>query len=77
MYEVRTNTWCDGWVNAWSVGDRDEDMVPQTFETIEEAQKEINEHVDDVNYGRRLEGLEEDETDEGLGIFDCDTGEPV
>jgi hypothetical protein len=42
-YEVQTYTLCDGWINTWT-----EDDQPMTFDTLEDAQKELQEHLDDL-----------------------------
>ena len=42
-YEVLTYTLCDGYINCWSV-----DGEPQTFDSIEAAQAEIDELFDDI-----------------------------
>lgn len=43
-FEVQTNTICDGWVNTWMIDDE-----PQTFATIELAQAEIDETIEDMD----------------------------
>jgi hypothetical protein len=39
-YEVQTYTLCEGWVNCWTT-----DGKPTTFETAQEAQAEIDNHI--------------------------------
>ena len=36
-YIVETNTFCNGWVNAWS----DYDTIPVVFDTLQEAKNEL------------------------------------
>lgn len=50
MYEVHTYTLCDGWVNCWSTIDENHKEEPTTFETIKEAQTEIDELMQDIKY---------------------------
>ena len=73
-YAVMTDTLFQGWVNCWQ-----EDDKPLTFETIEEAQAEINEYIADVveaiNDGD-MEG-DIDCVGEDLRIMDISTGEFV
>ena len=48
LYEVQTLTASDGWLNTWSVLDENDTSVPQTFTSRKAAQKEIDEHVSDI-----------------------------
>ena len=43
-YEIQTYTLCDGWINIWTEGL--DTLV--TFDTYEEAQKALQEHIDDL-----------------------------
>lgn len=43
IYEVQTETFCDGWVNCWT-----EDEEPLTFPSAEKAQEAIDEFFDDL-----------------------------
>ncbi|MES1026632.1 hypothetical protein ABN584_27440 [Gloeocapsa sp. BRSZ] len=47
-YEVRQCTVCTGWVNNWLIHQEDGSSHPQTFQTIEEAQAEIDEFLADI-----------------------------
>jgi hypothetical protein len=42
-YEVQTYTLSYGWINIWT-----EDDTPLTFDTLEDAQKALQEHLDDL-----------------------------
>ena len=45
MFEVQTETLCDGWVNCWAIDDK-----PQTFATLQEAMDAIKDHIiDQIN----------------------------
>jgi len=73
-YEVRTSTLCRGWVNCWH---EDEDL--QTFDCIQHAQDEIDEHIEDLAQMRKDAGEEFDEMHEReqLRIYCIGTGEAV
>jgi hypothetical protein len=43
-YQVQTYTLCDGWINTWT-----EDDTPLTFDTLEEAQIALQEHLEDLD----------------------------
>ena len=43
MFIVETYTFCEGWVNCWTVDDK-----PSTFATREAAQAEIDEVLNDT-----------------------------
>ncbi len=45
-YEVQHMTLCDGWVNCWLVGEGE--GIPQTFDTIIDAQAELDEMFQDI-----------------------------
>lgn len=42
-YAVLHYTLCDGWTNTWSVNDQ-----PMTFDSVEEAQAELDEFLADI-----------------------------
>ena len=42
-YHVLTYTFCEGWINCWTVNDQ-----PQTFDTLAEAQAELDEFFADI-----------------------------
>ncbi|MFZ2992413.1 MAG: hypothetical protein WA061_01745 [Microgenomates group bacterium] len=42
-WEVQQYTFCDGWVNTWT-----EDDIPVTFSTRSQAEKELQEYLDEV-----------------------------
>jgi hypothetical protein len=42
-YEVQTYTICNGWINTWS-----EDDQPLTFDTLENAQKALQDYFDEL-----------------------------
>ena len=43
-YEIQTFTLCDGWVNTWT----DNDELPVTFETLDEAENELKDYLEDL-----------------------------
>lgn len=47
LFEVQTFTFCDGWINCWSVSD-EHGTRPETFSTQAEAQAEIDELFQDI-----------------------------
>ena len=47
-FEVRQYTLCDGWVNNWTISDEKGNMIPHTFATIAEAEKELYEFLCDI-----------------------------
>lgn len=40
-YIIETNSFCDGWVNTWV----DDDEKPVVFDTLEQAQDELNTYL--------------------------------
>jgi hypothetical protein len=44
-YQIETFTLCDGWVNTW----RDDTDAPVTFESYDEALKELNEYFSELS----------------------------
>jgi len=59
-YEVLTYTLCDGWINCWSISEGNEEPRPQTFETREAAQAELNEFLQDVKDAVAAGDMEEE-----------------
>lgn len=53
-YEIQHFTLCDGWVNCWSIEDDNGNYVPEYFETLEQAQVALQDHLEDT----RMEFLE-------------------
>jgi len=49
MYEVQHYTLCQGWVNTWNTWDDLEGEQQQTFETVEEAQAELDDFFNDIH----------------------------
>ena len=43
-YEVQTYTLCDGWINTWT----EDGNILVTFETLEDAQKELEGYLEDL-----------------------------
>ena len=43
-YEVQTYTLCDGWINKWT----EDGNILVTFETLEDAQKELEGYLEDL-----------------------------
>lgn len=43
-YQVLTRTYVDGWANLW----HDDDGVPWVFDTVEEAQAEIDDLLQEM-----------------------------
>lgn len=50
MYIVQTNTVIDGWVNCWTETLPDGTERPTQFQTKEEAQREIDDLVEEMGY---------------------------
>lgn len=48
-YEVQHYTLCQGWVNNWTIWDDENGERPQTFNTVDEAQAELDEFFNDIN----------------------------
>ncbi len=55
-YEVQTYTLCGGWINCWTVDDQ-----PQQFETIEDAQAELDEFFEEIEDEIRNKSRKPDE----------------
>jgi hypothetical protein len=53
-YEVQHDTLCQGWVNVWS-----EESVPLTFADKAEAERELDEFLEDAVEEHRRGHLEE------------------
>ena len=51
-YEVQTYTFCDGWINTWSISEEAADSLftdrPETFATRQEAQEALDEFLADI-----------------------------
>jgi len=47
-YEVQEATICDGWTNTWREWDDDNEEIPMTFDSIKEAQVELDAHLYDM-----------------------------
>ena len=45
-YEVHTYTLCQGWINCWTAADSKDDTHFDSFQTIDEAQSEMDEMDD-------------------------------
>jgi hypothetical protein len=48
MFEVQTNTVCDGWINCWTWTDWDNVEAPQLFDTHDLAMAAIHEFFADL-----------------------------
>ena len=48
-YELQQNTLCQGCVNNWTIWDDENGEQPHTFETVEEAQAELDDFFNDIN----------------------------
>jgi hypothetical protein len=44
-YEVQTYTLCDGWINCWTTSKGDEEPVPETFATREDAEDALDQYL--------------------------------
>ena len=49
-YEVHTDTICQGWINCWTVSEGDGLPYFDSFQSIAEAEREINELDDPENH---------------------------
>lgn len=47
-YEVQHYTLCEGWINCWSIINSDDSQTPQTFDSVEAAQAEIDDFFADI-----------------------------
>lgn len=47
-FEVLENTICDGWVNTWHEYDDDNNEIPMTFDSFEEALDELYGNIYDM-----------------------------
>jgi hypothetical protein len=78
-YEVHTWTLCDGWVNCWTVTDEKGNEKPDTYPTIEAAQAEIDDLIEDIKNeitsGER--SPDDDYNPEDYRIFDSKNNEYV
>jgi len=48
-YEIHTWTLCQGWINCWTVTDENGHEVPDSYDTIKDAQAEIDELFDEID----------------------------
>lgn len=53
-YEIQTYTLCDGWINTWS---EDDQLV--TFDTLEDAQNELQGFLEDLAHFVQIGHLED------------------
>jgi len=75
IYDVRTDTLCQGWINCWHEGDELE-----TFKSIEDAQAAIDEYMIDLRASFEDGGrdnFDEDHEREQLRIFHIPSDEAV
>jgi hypothetical protein len=54
-YEVQTYTLCYGWVNIWS----DSDSTLVTFDTLEQAQNELQDFLSEMAHAVQLGHLDD------------------
>jgi hypothetical protein len=47
-YEVQQHTLCDGWSNNWRICEKDGSELPHQFDTMQEAQAELDEFFEDI-----------------------------
>jgi hypothetical protein len=40
-YEIQHFTICDGWINTWSTENDEGEMIPEIFESLEEAKSAL------------------------------------
>jgi hypothetical protein len=53
-YQVQTYTLCDGWINTWS-----EDDELMTFDTFEQAQKELQDFLSEMAHAVQIGHLDD------------------
>jgi len=58
MFEIQHFTLCDDWVNCWSTYDDDENEIPITFDTHEEAQQALAEFLAESEYEYVIDNLD-------------------
>lgn len=51
MYEVKQYTLDHNWLNCWTIWDNVEGEKPQVFDSVEEAQEEMDKFFADINNG--------------------------
>jgi len=54
-YEVQTLTYLNQWENTWT----DDGMTLVTFDTLEDAQKELDDHLADLAHAVKIGNLED------------------
>jgi hypothetical protein len=75
IYEVREWTMCGGWIASWQTTDDNGQEVAWTFDSIEEADEELHDHISELI----AEGMAEDEEfeRENYRIYNKETDECV
>lgn len=61
IWEVKTFTLCEGWVNTWTVCKHGQEPAPETFETREEAEAALADFLQDIAYAAARGDIEEPE----------------
>jgi hypothetical protein len=57
-FEVQQRTICDGWTNTWHEYDDDNNEIPMTFDTFDEALLELDEHLYDMEKAYNMGDIE-------------------
>lgn len=72
MWEVRTKTVCDGWVNTWSDW-YDYEVLPCVFESEEDAEAAIDEFFEDLASA----GMADDYAQEDYAVYEIEQEGPL
>ena len=57
-YEVQQLTICDGWTNTWHEYDDDNNEIPMTFDSFDEAVMELDNYIDDYQDAYQLGNID-------------------
>jgi len=69
-YEVQQATICDGWTNTWHEYDDDNNEVPMTFDTFEEALLELDEYLYDIEKAYNMGDIDSPEDRDNFRIVE-------
>ena len=58
VYEVQHYTFCDGWINTWTICDDEVNEIPERFQSYDEALIALNEHLDDMKFEYQIGNLD-------------------
>ena len=58
-YEIQEVCLCGGWTNTWSHEDDDGNSIPTIYDSIEEAEIDLEDFFEDCDYAVKEEFLED------------------